>query len=186
MKKSSVALVKCGSYEPGEVAAAVGGITGLLGGLGSFAGPGKRVFVKPNLLMASPPDRACTTHPEVLIAVIRILQESGARVSFGDLPGGFHVGGIKKIHEATGMAQVAEATGAALVRLEEHGFRKADIPGARRLKHIHIPKFLDEVDALVSVSRLKTHMQTLLTGAVKNLFGIAASQDRIAPPLSSL
>ncbi len=145
----------------------------------NFVKPGSRVFVKPNLLLAADPDRAATTHPEVLIAVINELRQLGATVFFGDLPGGFHVGGTAVIQQQTGMKYVAEQTGAELVTLEKSGFREIAIPGGKRLKSIHVPRFLDEVDTVISVCKLKTHMQTLFTGAVKNMFGLTTTQDRI-------
>lgn len=179
MARSVVALKRCSSYAPEAVDAALCSLLGELGGIERFIRPGARIFVKANLLLAAEPDRACTTHPEVLIATIKSLQRAGADVSFGDLPGGFHVGNTQKIHETTMMSRVAEATGARLVVLEKYGFKRIEIPDAKFIDHIHVPKYLDETDGVVSVSKLKTHMQTLLTGAVKNLFGLTTTQDRL-------
>ncbi len=180
MKKSIVAVARCEDYSPDRVGKSLDDMLELLGGLEKFVGRGKKVFVKPNLLLAAKPEEAVTTHPAVLIAVIRRLQDLGATVSFGDLPGGFHAGGTRKVHTATDMPRVAHETGAELVSLEKHSFRKLEIPGAKKLTHIHIPKHLDEVDIIVNVCKLKTHMQTLMTGAVKNMFGLTATTDRVA------
>jgi uncharacterized protein (DUF362 family)/NAD-dependent dihydropyrimidine dehydrogenase PreA subunit len=179
MPRSIVAIEKCNSYQPETVDKAVGALFDELGGIERFVKPGARVFVKPNLLLAAPPDDACTTHPQILIATIEKLQRIGAQVSFGDLPGGFHIGGTRKIHEKSQMTRVAEATGARLVVLEQFGFKTISVPGAKFMKEIHVPKFLDDIDAIVNVGKLKTHMQTVITGAVKNTFGFVTSQDRI-------
>ncbi|HOX28211.1 MAG TPA: DUF362 domain-containing protein, partial [bacterium] len=82
-------------------------------------------------------------------------------------------------HSAAGMVRVAEETGAELAVLEKSGFKKIDIPNGKRVRSIHRAAILDEVDAVVNVCKLKTHMQTLMTGAMKNMFGLTTSQDRI-------
>lgn len=179
MSKTKVAIAKCGSYVPAEVGAAVDTLLARLGGIEKFVKPGMRVFVKPNLLLAASPNKACTTHPEVLIAVIKRLQAAGAEVSFGDLPGGFHAGSTRNVHRTCEMTQVAEATGAELVTIEKHGFKEIVIPGAKKMKRIHAPLRLDEADVIVNVCKIKTHMQTMMTGAMKNMFGMTTTQDRI-------
>ena len=49
---------------------------------------GAVVLIKPNLLNASAPDRAATTHPTVLRAAIRYFKARGAaKILVGDSPG---------------------------------------------------------------------------------------------------
>jgi uncharacterized protein (DUF362 family)/NAD-dependent dihydropyrimidine dehydrogenase PreA subunit len=100
-------------------------------------------------------------------------------VSFGDLPGGFYAGGTARVHEATAMTRVAEATGAELVTIEKFGFKQLDIPDGKKMKMIHAPRYLEQVDAIVNVCKLKTHMQTMMTCALKNTFGLVTQQDRL-------
>ena len=111
-------------------------------------------------------------------AVIRAVQAAGAEPFFGDLPGGFHVGNTRRLHDKCGMTGVAERTGAGLVCLEQHGFRERPIPNGKKLNLIHTPKFLDGMDALINLPKLKTHMQSLYTGAIKNMFGFLTTGDR--------
>jgi ferredoxin len=70
-------------------------------------------------------------------------------------------------------------TGAELVTLEKFGFKQIDIPDGKKVKMIHAPRYLDEVDAIVNVCKLKTHMQTMMTCALKNWFGLTTQQDRL-------
>ncbi len=179
MADKTVSIVKCETYKPETVRAALHGLLANLGGIGKFIRPGMKVFVKPNLLLAAAPSRACTTHPDFLIEVIKMIQAAGATVSFGDLPGGFYAGGTPRVHEKTEMTRVAVATGAQLVLLEKSGFRQIDIPAGKKVKVIHAPRSLDDADAIVNVCKLKTHMQTMLTGALKNWFGLVTQQDRL-------
>jgi uncharacterized protein (DUF362 family)/NAD-dependent dihydropyrimidine dehydrogenase PreA subunit len=179
VSKAKVAIEKCGTYGPAAVGAAMDALLARLGGIEKFVKPGMRVFVKPNLLLAVAPNKACTTHPEILIAVIRRLQKAGAEVSFGDLPGGFHAGSTRNVHQVCEMSRVAEATGAELVTLEKHGFKLVNIPGAKKMKQIHAPRRLYQADAIINVCKLKTHMQAMMTCAVKNMFGMTTTQDRL-------
>ena len=179
MAKKIVSLVRCESYDTETVRAALGELLGHLGGIEKFVSPGMKALVKPNLLLAAAPAKACTTNPEFLIEVIRRLQAAGAKVSFGDLPGGFYAGGTARVHEATAMTRVAEATGAELVTLEKFGFKEVKIHGGKKVKLIHAPRYLDEVDAIVNVCKLKTHSQTMMTCALKNTFGLTTQQDRL-------
>ncbi|MBR4798007.1 MAG: DUF362 domain-containing protein, partial [Oscillospiraceae bacterium] len=59
----------------------------LLGGIGRFVGPEENILVKPNFLHSSDESRAVTTHPSVIKAMLRLLNESGyGNVRFGDSP----------------------------------------------------------------------------------------------------
>ena len=173
-----VSIAKCASYQEAEVSAALEKLLSPWGGAARWGGKGKKVFIKPNLLLAATPGEACTTHPALLEAVIRAFQATGSEVFFGDLPGGFHVGASLKINEKCGMNLVAKNTGAELVRLEHHGFSERKIPNGRKIKIIHTPKFLDGMDVLINIPKLKTHMQSLYTGAIKNVFGFTTTGDR--------
>lgn len=61
-----------GRIEPALAAA----LTAFPGWAGSLAG--KRVLVKPNLVLARAPEKAATTHPALVIAVARALRAAGA------------------------------------------------------------------------------------------------------------
>ena len=177
---SQVSLIKCTSYDPDQVAAALDCALMPFGGMAAFTQPGQKVFLKVNLLLAAAPEQAITTHPAVVEAVIRAVQATGAEVFFGDLPGGFHIGNTRRIYKKCGMAGVAERTGATLPLLEKSGFRERPIPHGKKLKTIHTPKLLDDMDVLINLPKMKTHMQALYTGAVKNLFGLMPTADRQA------
>lgn len=175
---AKVSLIKCAGYEPDAVRDALARALDPLGGMGAFVKNGQKVFLKVNLLLAAHPDQAITTHPAVVEAVIREVQAQGAEVFFGDLPGGFHIGNTRRIYKKCGMAAVAERTGANLPLLEQTGFRERAIPDGKKLTAIHTPKLLDDMDVLINLPKMKTHMQALYTGAVKNLFGLMTTHDR--------
>jgi uncharacterized protein (DUF362 family) len=83
---SQVAVVRCEGYDEGAVHQAAGRGLALLGGAEGFVRPGELILLKPNLLVASPPEKHVTTHPAVFRAVALHLQAAGARLSFGVRP----------------------------------------------------------------------------------------------------
>jgi uncharacterized protein (DUF362 family)/Pyruvate/2-oxoacid:ferredoxin oxidoreductase delta subunit len=162
-----VALVRCGSYRPADVNAAVREAVSLLGGISRFVRAGERVLLKPNLLSAKAPDRAITTHPEIIDALIALVREAGGVPSIGDSPGGA-IRGVERVWRNTGVLDLSERTGVPLVSFEASG--SAEVAGKLRTYMVARPVL--EADAVLNVAKMKTHVLTSYTGCVKNMFGI--------------
>lgn len=166
MPRSRVALVRCASYESVAVHEAVGRALELLGGAARFSQDGEHILLKPNLLVASKPDDAVTTHPSVFEAVIRHLQVTGATITYGDSPA---FGKAEGAARRGGLAEVAERHG---VEFEEFtDGRQVSFPDGGLIKQFVIAGPVLDADGVVSLSKLKTHGLTRITGAVKNQFG---------------
>ena len=128
----------------------------------------KTVLLKPNLLSPHSPDAAITTHPVLVEAVTRELQKYGNRILIADSPAGIFNNNLKHLWRVTGMEQVSQRTGARLVDINALPMKSRK--GGER--NFYFTSLLDEVDYLVNLPKLKTHGLTLLTGAVKNVFGL--------------
>ena len=86
-----------------------------LGGMSTFVKPGQKVLLKVNLLMKKRPEEAVTTHPSVVEAMVRLVQEAGGIPIIGDSPGGpYTVNSLQAIYTRSGLREVAERTGAIL------------------------------------------------------------------------
>jgi uncharacterized protein (DUF362 family)/NAD-dependent dihydropyrimidine dehydrogenase PreA subunit len=169
-KRSTVALVQCGSYAEEEVLAAVQRGAGLLGGMGKFALAGETVLVKPNVLVAAPPEQCVTTHPAVFKAVCVCLLETGCRVVFGDSPALYSGWGkCGPTMRKAGLTAIAESLGVACADFE-NGTLVTNKNGASH-KLFVIADGVLAASGVVSVPKLKTHGLTRITGAVKNQFG---------------
>ncbi|MGQ9600669.1 MAG: DUF362 domain-containing protein [Anaerolineae bacterium] len=166
-----IALISCAEYESEQVDAAVRQGVRLLGGMERFVQPGQRVLIKPNLLQPSDPSRAIVTHPTVLRAVVRLVQEAGGEVLIADNPAVVPVTqrGWDSAYEKSGWAAVAAETGARLNR--EIIPQQRPHPEGRLIKRVDTSHFVTEADVVISVPKLKTHGLVRYTGAVKNLFG---------------
>jgi uncharacterized protein (DUF362 family)/Pyruvate/2-oxoacid:ferredoxin oxidoreductase delta subunit len=167
-----VALVRCRSYEPEAVEAAVRRTVDLLGGIGQFVRSGQRVLVKPNLLRPSLPQQAVVTHPAVVRAVIRLVQEAGARVLVADNPATplLSQRAWQHAYQEMGLAAIAAETGAELsTRIVA---QQRPHPEGLLVKQVDVSGFLAEADVVINLPKLKTHGMMRFTGAVKNLFGV--------------
>jgi len=163
---AKVAVVRCETYEPAEVSAALRRGFDLIGGAARFISPGERIVLKPNLLVASAPDKAVTTHPIVFSAVAAVLAEAGAVLTWGDSPG---FGGALGVGKRAGILQAAEHLGIQMADFD-HG-RTVPFADGRLIKQFTIAEGVAAADGLVSLPKLKTHALTRMTGAVKNQFG---------------
>ncbi|MDD2752336.1 MAG: DUF362 domain-containing protein [Candidatus Omnitrophica bacterium] len=162
--KAQVSLVKCSNYDPALVSQAVKQAVDLLGGLNKFIRPGESVLVKPNLLMAKEPEYGIDTHPEVVRAVVKMLKNINCRVLIGDGPTvwGGQAEDVDNVYEKSGIKLVAQEEGAELVKFEKKRWRG----------RFPLTSWLDECDCFINIPKLKTHEFTLITGAIKNLFGL--------------
>lgn len=162
-----VSIQRCPSYEREAVLAALRAVVAPLGGMAAFVRPGQRVLIKPNLLMGVAPEAAATTHPTVLDAVLTLVREAGGVACVGDSPG---IGALQDVIEATGVRAVLEAHGVPLADFtHEHTFTCEDNIIGKRMA---LARALAEADVLITVPKLKTHVQLVLTCAIKNQYGL--------------
>lgn len=163
---AKVSIVKCESYNPSLVQESVGRAVDLIGGIYTFVKPGSRVLVKPNLLMAKEPEFGIDTHPEVVRAVIKILKDINCKIFLGDGPSvwGNQIENVDEVYRRAGIKRVCEEEGVELVRFDKKRWR-GKFP---------LTTWLDNCDYLVNIPKFKTHDLTLLTGAIKNLFGLVS------------
>ncbi|HUI67818.1 MAG TPA: DUF362 domain-containing protein [Nitrospirota bacterium] len=169
---SDVSIVRCGVYNSGQTLDAVRQAVDLLGGMQTFVKPGNRVLIKPNLLKASHPVDAVTTHPEVIRATIRLVREAGAEALVGDSPG---FGDLRRVCEKSGVMDVIEEEGAILTKLDE----AVQVKNHERFRRFDIARAVHEADVVINLPKFKTHGMMTITGAVKNLFGCIPGKRKI-------
>ncbi len=166
-----VSIHRCDSYDDPKVIKAVEASLAPLGGLESVIKATDRVLIKLNLLSAKPPEAAVTTHPAIVRATIKLVQELGATPVVGDSPGGGSTrASYKKLLEKTGIRQVVEDTGCEWVRFDEATLEVAS-DKAKTFKKLTLAKAVTEADVIIGLLKLKTHSLTYYTGAVKLLYG---------------
>jgi uncharacterized protein (DUF362 family)/Pyruvate/2-oxoacid:ferredoxin oxidoreductase delta subunit len=163
---TAIGIQHCDSYAPEVVGTAVERVlSSVIASEGSELA-GKRILLKPNLLSARDPARAITTHPHVVGAAIDYFKALGAHVSVGDSPAGA-VRGVRRVWESTGMMEICDRRGADLVNLEAGGLVSKVLNG----RSYEIARVVYDFDRIVNLPKLKTHILTLLTASIKNMFG---------------
>jgi len=165
-----VFIAKCGEYDQKQVNAAVDRVLEVFGGAEAILNGGKRVLVKPNLIMPRKPEDAATTHPAVIEAVCTAFIKAGAEVSIIDSTGGPHTKMILRLlYGKTGMKTAAENSGAKL----SFNTKSTTVlfPEGRVMQKFDLLSPILEADLVISVAKVKTHGFQSMTGCVKNLFG---------------
>ena len=161
-----VSAVKCSSYRSDFIKEKVKEAITLAGGLPDKFRPGISVLLKLNLLTARSPELSVTTHPELVRAVIRYLKDKNiTSITMGDSPAGEH--NWNYLWEITGMKKVAEEENVRLLPFEN--IKMISIDGNDK---VPVLKELNEFDAIISLPKLKTHVLTKMTGAIKNSYGL--------------
>ncbi len=164
-----VSIVACPSYEKETVREALAELLSPIGGL-DWVREGMRVVIKANLVSMLKPERAATTHPSLLCALVEMLRERGAEVIVGDSPGGLYNSVfLGRVYAATGMHEV-EAAGATLNR--DFGQKTVEFEDAAVLHQFTYTSYLDKADAIIDFCKLKTHGMMGMSAAAKNMFGV--------------
>jgi uncharacterized protein (DUF362 family) len=166
---SKVSIVKCPDYS--SVKEALEKSLDLIGGLESVIQPGDNVLLKPNILAASPPENAVTTHPAVVTAMCKFVLEAGGKPAVGDGAGISRPGTTAQALKISGIQEAARKAGANIINFETAGFTLVDVPDPLQFKKLYISNPVLEADVVISLPKLKTHELTYYTGAVKNFFG---------------
>lgn len=170
MSKSKVSISYCKNYHQEEVDRAVDECLSQIGGIESIVKENQKVLLKVNMISASSPDQAVTTHPTIVKSMVKQVLKVGGVPLIGDSPGNAYVN-MDKAFEITGFKSVALETGALLVKFTSDGIVTIPNPGNSCIKNLYISKLVLDCDVIISLPKLKTHNLCLYTGAIKNMFG---------------
>jgi uncharacterized protein (DUF362 family) len=158
------------------------------GGAGAFVKPGKTVFIKPNfgavgMVKYNPVSQGDSVKPEIVVAVAEeCLKAGAAQVTIGEAGqvNAWDWDAVPTLDGTTTLLAEAE-------RLRRvHGDRLQlaclnavtphwdAVPSQTCLKGIELSSLATRADRVISLAVAKTHRWTLLTGTLKNLFGLTS------------
>jgi uncharacterized protein (DUF362 family) len=182
-----VAIEKCTDFDVKKMGALLSALFDRIGGIQKLVSQ-KTVTVKLNTtgngrqrLRGRPAERTYQTHPNMVEALCAILAREGAK-SIHLVESFYERKKPEEIWTAQGWnVSRLVAAGDHRVRFEDTrhlgGFKdyvKLSVPwGGFVFPAYHLNRRYAETDVLISVAKLKNHVTAGVTGAVKNLFGIA-------------
>jgi len=174
-----VAVRPCRTYEIDAVRRAVRECLSLADGAADCFRAGTSVLLKPNVVSPRSPDRPVCTHPAIVRAVAEVAVEAGCRVLVADQPTFVFAERGDDALTPTGYADALRGLPVEVRLLGHDGYEPVAVPNAFRLPTVHVSRMFRSADAVVNLAKCKTHTQTTLTLALKNLFGAVAPRDRL-------
>ncbi|MGB6068443.1 MAG: DUF362 domain-containing protein [Desulfomonilaceae bacterium] len=168
---SQVYAVKCPDYS--QAAEKTAELLNMIGGIGAFVSTGEKIALKVNLLLAARPEQAVTTHPAIVSSVAVAAKGQGAAPFIVDSPGSgyrYEKSILMKTYRTTGMEDAAREAGIELNLDCSH--REVSFPNGKLIKRFEVISPVADANGVINLCKLKTHMFTYMTGAVKNHFGV--------------
>ena len=151
----------------------------------SWLSKGDKVLLKPAL--NSPDKYPATTHPLALKVVSDILKERGAKVIVADQSGIEHV-----LHDKTGVIRGSSSncfeksgmdkSGVDFIAIEDYGWNAFYKPNCKTpswKNGFYISKLVKEVDHIINLPRVSTHIQAGVTLGFKSLVGLIREDSRM-------
>ena len=140
---------------------------------------GKRVVIKPNILGPYPPEKGTTTHPSLIRSLVKALKKREATCLVGDNPG---LNGYAANERCAKISGILDAADGCFVNFAQETVQVS--LQSRLVGKVVISKVVLDADLLINVPKFKTHVQTRITGAVKNMFGILVGAEKARVHLS--
>ena len=167
MAKAKVSIVR--KLEETSLRDTIRKAVDLIGGFSKFVKEGDRVLVKPNFVGGDPVP-GTMTDLQVVKAVCELAHEAGAsKVIVGD---SCHVGGDTTAYaQNMGCLDVLKDTPFEFVDLKKGKTKTLKVNGDV-IDELKIWKMLDEIDTIINVPVMKTHMHVKVTLATKNVKGL--------------
>jgi uncharacterized protein (DUF362 family)/ferredoxin len=168
---SRVSVCRCADYQLPNLSRAVENILSALEPLPLSRGD--RVLLKPNCLSADHgPDQPVNTRAEVIEAVGQYLRSRyQVNLVIADSGGLGSYGKTKRAYALMGLDQVSTRLDAELVNPEELGLIEIENPGGKIYSRFKATALLDQINVIINLPKLKTHILTGITGAIKNYLG---------------
>jgi uncharacterized protein (DUF362 family) len=138
-----------------------------------------KVLIKINTVIPVPANSGFTTDPRMLQALIELIQEQApSRIQIGERSA--QGGDTRKAMEVCGIAEVAKRTGAELCPFDDVPFDMYKIDRPISFNEFPVPRPVREADAYIGLPKMKVHIHTTFTGALKLQFGNLPDYDWMA------
>lgn len=173
-----VALMKVNSYED-NLKNNIIDLVKYIGGFESIVKRGDKVLIKPNFVAPNPVETATNTHPQFIKAVVEILKEHGCSVSIGDSP---MIGNCTEVAHKLGLDESLKKYNVNFIDFKKPKDVYFDDNYFDNIKFrgLALAEEISYFDKIINLPKLKTHLQTGVTLATKNMFGCVVKREKLA------
>jgi uncharacterized protein (DUF362 family) len=169
------------TFTQASIAALIDAMGAAFDGLGNTHSllRGSRTVVKPNLVRPGPAyGPAVNTDPRVVAAVCAIVHDAGAsEIIVGDDPGWGLTS--SEAYAAWGHENLIEDFGGTLVPFDTLPRFEVEVRANRLLRRVSLPGLFRDIDVVINVPKMKTHMLTNVSLGLKNLHGLVPDEQRL-------
>lgn len=137
---------------------------------------GKKVLIKPNVLRSSAISEAIVTNPALLRAVVdKVETLNPESLVVGDNPGLMSYGANEQSFVTTGLMEASKG----YYRNIGNESLKVKFNNVM-MRSLSVSKAVMDADVIISLPKFKTHGLTVITGAIKNSYGILPGAQKAA------
>ena len=135
------------------------------------------VLLKVNTGFKGPAASGLCTHPEVVRGLIRYFKERNTKKIY---VGDSSIVGVDSVEalKSAGIWDVCREEGVECLNLDESGMREQEIPDPIMVSRLKMSNLPFEVDRVISVPVIKTHMYAGVTLSIKNMKGCLFQKDK--------
>lgn len=138
------------------------------GGINAFIKKGMKVVIKPNIAWNSAPEKAHTTNPFLVEAVVKRCVKAGAKVTVFDRT----CNAARPSYKNSGIEEAAGRAGANVEQIDDRKFVTVKVPNGIRQKELSVYKPILDADFVINMPIAKHHGSADLTISMKNLMGV--------------
>jgi uncharacterized protein (DUF362 family)/ferredoxin len=174
---SKVYIVRCPDYS--QVETKLAELIEMMGGVEQFVKPNQRIALKPNLLLAAEQEKAATTHSSILAATGKIFGKIARSIVLAESPGSgyaYDKKTLEKTYQVCGMSDAAKISGIELNY--DTSFETLSFPEGKLVKRFEIITPVLRCDSYFNICKLKTHSLMIMTGGIKNIFGVIPGRSK--------
>ena len=171
MRNTTVSVQMCKDYNTSTLSTTLNEGFNLLGGLSNLIKPNHTVLIKPDLYHATEPNRAKTTHPNIVSALAELVNNLGAKSIIADSPkGDFSQSRLDNVYSKTQMLQ-ASNNGHATLNVNDK-IATITNPDGEHCRDIYVIDAINDVDVIINVGKFRCDKYLGLIGCSQNLFGL--------------
>ncbi len=148
-----------------------------LGGLHQIIPSGRRILIKPNLVIAKTNATGATTNPQIIEVLIQeALKTNPVEIALGESSTAGD--NTMKAFRITGMDKIAQKYGIKVIDFKKTPHVTKNVPLGEEIKSVKIFQPIFEYDYIINVPVLKIHGETTVTIGMKNLKGCIHDREK--------